>query len=159
MRRSRTRNLKVLINYANDNTFSDQAKCKETALSQITQGTQVIFQVAGGCGLGALRAGKEAGIWGIGVDADQLYLGSYMMTSALKRVDTAVTDLTKLAYAGNLATGRDYNYNLRNNGVGLGSVNPRISKAFVRQDEGDGDTDRRGQDQGQAHRQVLSPRF
>jgi basic membrane protein A len=54
------------------------------------------------------------------------------MTSALKRVDQAVEDLTKLAYAGNLKTGSNYTYNLRNNGVGLGSVNPKISKAFVK---------------------------
>jgi basic membrane protein A and related proteins len=123
--------IKVLADYANDLTFSDQAKCKETALGQIQQGTQAIFQVAGGCGLGALSAAKEARIWGIGVDADQLYLGSFMMTSALKTVDKAVEDLTKLAYAGNLATQRDYNYNLRNGGVGLGSVNKKIPKAFV----------------------------
>ena len=60
--------------------------------------------MAGGCGLGALTEAGKAHIWGIGVDADQLYLGSYMMTSALKTVDKAVSDLTKLAYAGNLAT-------------------------------------------------------
>jgi basic membrane protein A len=123
--------IKVLANYANDLTFSDQAKCKETALGQIQKGTQAIFQVAGGCGLGALSAAKEAKIWGIGVDADQLYLGPHMMTSALKTVDKAVADLTRLAYAGNLATERDYNYNLRNNGVGLGSVSPKVPKAFV----------------------------
>ena len=46
--------IKVLANYANDPTFSDQAKCKETALAQIQKGTRAIFQVAGGCGLGAL---------------------------------------------------------------------------------------------------------
>jgi basic membrane protein A and related proteins len=123
--------IKVVANYANDPTFSDQAKCKETALGQIQQGTQAVFQVAGGCGLGALSAAKEAGIWGIGVDADQLYLGSFMMTSALKRVNEAVEDLTRLAYSGNLKTGSNYVYNLRNDGVGLGSVNPKISKAFV----------------------------
>ena len=54
-----------------------------------------------------------------------------MMTSALKRVNVAVEDLTKLAYAGNLQRGGNYNYNLRNNGVGLGSVSPKISKALV----------------------------
>ena len=32
--------VRVLANYANDPTFSDQAKCKETALGQIEQGTQ-----------------------------------------------------------------------------------------------------------------------
>jgi len=124
--------IKVLANYANDNTFNDQAKCAATADQQIAQGTRVIFQVAGGCGLGALTEAGKAKIWGIGVDADQRYLGSFMMTSALKRVDQAVIDLTKLAYAGNLATQRDYNYNLRNGGVGLGSVSTKIPKAFVK---------------------------
>ena len=124
--------IRVLANYANDLTFSDQAKCKETALRpDPRRARRSIFQVAGGCGLGALSAAKEAEIWGIGVDADQLYLGSHMMTSALKTVNKAVVDLTKLAYAGNLATERDYNYNLRNGGVGLGSVSQKISKAFV----------------------------
>ena len=80
----------VLANYANDPTFNDQAKCHETALGQIQKGSQVVFQVAGGCGLGALAAAKENKIWGIGVDADQRYLGPYMMTSALKRVNIAV---------------------------------------------------------------------
>ncbi len=123
--------VKVLGNYANDPTFSDQAKCKETALGQIEQGSRVIFQVAGGCGLGALSAAKEAKIWGIGVDADQLYLGSHMLTSALKRVDVAVKDLTRLASDGKLKSQRDYVYSLKNNGVGLGSVNKKVKKSFV----------------------------
>ena len=125
--------VRVIANYANDPTFSDQAKCKETALGQIEQGSRVIFQVAGGCGLGALSAAKEAKIWGIGVDADQLYLGSHILTSALKRVDVAVMDITRLAQQGRLRAQRDYVYSLKNNGVGLGSVNRRVKKAFVTQ--------------------------
>ena len=39
-------------------------------------GSVVVFQVAGGCGLGALDAAKEQNVWGIGVDADQGYLGA-----------------------------------------------------------------------------------
>jgi basic membrane protein A len=123
--------IKVLANYANDPTFNDQAKCKETALGQIQKGTRAIFQVAGGCGLGALSAAKTAGIWGIGVDADQRYLGKHMLTSALKRVDVAVSDLTRLANSGKLKTGKDYVYSLKNGGVGLGSVSPKVSKAFI----------------------------
>jgi basic membrane protein A len=123
--------IKVLANYANDPTFNDQAKCHETALNQIQQGSRVVFQVAGGCGLGALKAAKENKIWGIGVDADQRYLGPFMMTSALKRVDTAVETLTTLAYHGKLKTQKDYVFSLKNNGVGLGSVSPKIPKAFV----------------------------
>ena len=123
--------MRVLANYANDPTFSDQAKCKETALGQIQKGTRAIFQVAGGCGLGALSAAKQAKIWGIGVDADQLYLGSHMLTSALKAVDLAVEDLTKLAQKGSLKSRQDYNYNLKNNGIRLGSVNKKVNKRFV----------------------------
>ena len=55
--------------------FVDQAKCKELALDQIARGAHVIFQVAGQCGLGALSAAKEKNVRGIGVDADQSYLG------------------------------------------------------------------------------------
>jgi len=125
------RRIRVLANYANDPTFSDQAKCKETALAQIQKGSRAIFQVAGGCGLGALTAAKQAKIWGIGVDADQLYLGSHMLTSALKRVDNAVIDITKLAEQGKLKSQRDYLYSLKNNGVGLGSVNKKVKKSFI----------------------------
>ena len=123
--------IKVLANYANDPTFADRAKCKETALGQIQKGTQAIFQVAGGCGLGALSAAKDAGILGIGVDADQLYLGKHMLTSALKLVNQAVIDLTRLANDGKLKTQKDYLYNIKNHGVGLGSVSPKVPKAFV----------------------------
>ena len=66
--------IKTLNGYSQD--FVDQAKCKEIALNQIPQGSQVVFQVAGGCGLGALDAAKEKGVQGIGVDADQAYLGA-----------------------------------------------------------------------------------
>jgi basic membrane protein A and related proteins len=125
--------IRVLANYANDPTFSDQAKCKETALGQIQQGTRAIFQVAGGCGLGALSAAKQAKIWGIGVDADQLYLGSHMLTSALKGVDLAVEELTALAQDGKLRSQRDYVYSLKNNGVRLGAVNKKVKKSLVSQ--------------------------
>jgi len=123
--------IKVLANYANDPTFNDQAKCHETALNQINQGSHVVFQVAGGCGLGALQAAKENKVWGIGVDADQRYLGPHIMTSALKKVDKAVEDLTTLAKKGQLKTGKDYLFNLKNGGMGMGSVSPKIPKAYI----------------------------
>ena len=85
--------------------FEKQAKCKEVALNQIAAGSVVVFQVAGGCGLGALDAAKEKDVWGVGVDADQGYLGSYVLTSALKRVDTAVFDSIKDAKDGNFKGG------------------------------------------------------
>ncbi len=75
--------------YGYSQSFTDQSKCKEISLNHIAQGSQVEFGVAGSCGLGSLSAAKDAGLWGIGVDADQGYLGPYMLTSAMKRVDAA----------------------------------------------------------------------
>lgn len=108
--------VKVYINYSQD--FTDTAKCKDAALSQINQHqVDIVFQVAGGCGIGALDAANGKGVFGIGVDADQGYLYPSVITSALKRVDQAVYDIIDLTEKG------QYNNNLprfslANNGVG-----------------------------------------
>ncbi|HZC13266.1 MAG TPA: BMP family ABC transporter substrate-binding protein, partial [Thermoleophilaceae bacterium] len=90
--------IKTLNAYSQD--FVDQAPCKEIALDQIARGSKVVFQVAGNCGLGALDAARERGVQGIGVDADQAYLGDHVLTSALKRVDVAVFNAIKRAQEG-----------------------------------------------------------
>jgi basic membrane protein A len=115
--------IKTLNGYSQD--FANQAKCKEVALNQIAAGSVVVFQVAGGCGLGALDAAKEKNVWGVGVDADQGYLGTYVLTSALKRVDTAVYDSIRDAQAGNFKGGTDAIYGLDVNGVGIGKFSPK----------------------------------
>jgi basic membrane protein A len=109
---------KALNSYSQD--FGDQQKCKEIALSQIGQGARVIFQVAGGCGLGALEAAKSKGLCGIGVDNDQRFLGPHIMTSARKKVDQAVFLAIKAAKAGQFRGGKDAVYGLKNAGVALG---------------------------------------
>ncbi|MGZ8695752.1 MAG: BMP family lipoprotein [Gaiellaceae bacterium] len=118
----------TLNGYSED--FSDLAKCKQIALNQIEQGAGVIFQVAGGCGLGALDAAKEKGLWGIGVDADQSFLGSYILTSAVKRVDTAVFDAIKLVVDGKF-TGGNITFGLKDNGVSIGKISPKVPKSEV----------------------------
>ena len=55
-------------------------------------------------------------VWGVGVDADQGYLGSYILTSALKRVDTAVFDSIKDAKDGTFKGGQDAVYGLKDRG-------------------------------------------
>jgi len=118
----------VLNNYSED--FADQAKCKQIALNQIEQGAGVIFQVAGGCGLGALDAAKEKGVWGIGVDADQSFLGPHILTSAVKRVDTAVFLAIKSVVDGNFKGGNMI-FGLKQNGVGIGKISPKVPKSEV----------------------------
>jgi basic membrane protein A and related proteins len=113
--------IKTLNGYSQD--FVAQDKCKEIALNQLGQGSKVVFQVAGGCGLGALDAAKQKGAQGIGVDADQSYLGSYILTSAEKKVDVAVFNAIKAAQAGQFSAGQDVINQLSNNGVGFGKLN------------------------------------
>jgi basic membrane protein A len=122
---------RTLINFSQD--FVDQAKCKELALDQINRGSTVVFQVAGGCGLGALDAAKEEGVWGIGVDADQAYLGPHILTSAVKRVDRAVESVivaTDIGVYPQIA-GANLNFNLKNRGVAVGKISPKVPKAFI----------------------------
>jgi basic membrane protein A len=73
--------------------FEDLAKCKEIALDQIAHGSDVVFQVAGKCGLGALDAACEKGKVGIGVDVDQSGQGKCVVTSALKPLETSVYNM------------------------------------------------------------------
>ncbi|HEX5584572.1 BMP family ABC transporter substrate-binding protein [Gaiella sp.] len=120
---------KVRWGYSQD--WEDQAKCKELALNQIAAGSKVVFQVAGGCGLGALSAAKDERVWGIGVDADQSFLGPYVLTSALKGVDSAVFLTIKSLQDGTFEGGKSVSFGIDQDGVGLGKVSPKANKADV----------------------------
>jgi basic membrane protein A len=120
--------VKLLNGYSQD--WVDQAKCKELALNQIAAGSQVVFAVAGGCGLGALDAAKERGVWGVGVDADQSYLGPQVLTSATKGVDHAVFQTIEDVVDGTFAGG-NVDYGLDQKGVGLGKISKQVPKALV----------------------------
>src|SRR4051794_37350631 len=121
--------VKILVDYSQD--FVAQDKCKELALNQIAAGSQVVFNVAGLCGLGALNAAKEKKVWGIGVDRDQSYLGPYILTSGVKRVDVGVYDAVRDVGTGKFAGGRDVLFNLKNDGVGVGKISPKVPKALI----------------------------
>ena len=114
----------LIHDYSQD--WDDQAKCKELALNQIARGSNVIFQVAGGCGLGALNAAGERDRWGIGVDADQSYLGPHILTSAQKGVDTAVFLTIKAVQDGDWKGGSNATFGLEEEGVGLGKVSADV---------------------------------
>jgi len=123
----------VISGYANDPTFNDQSKCRETALNDIANGAGVIFQVAGGCGLGALDAAKSKGAWGIGVDNDQAFLGPHMLTSAVKKVDIAVFNTIKAYKTNPKAFRGGFNaiFDVASGGVGYGKVSPKVPKADI----------------------------
>ena len=116
--------VQALNAYSSD--WDDQAKCKEIALSQIARGSGVVFQVAGGCGLGALTAARQQKVWGIGVDADQSFLGQYVLTSALKRVDEAVFETIETVVDDSWMGGRNLTFGLEDDGVGLGKISSQV---------------------------------
>jgi basic membrane protein A and related proteins len=128
------RGTNVLIQYSED--FIDQAKCKNIAENQIDAGSQVVFSVAGPCGLGALDAAKERGRWGVGVDVDQSFLGPHILTSAVKRVDRGIFLAVKGAKTGKgYKGGGNLVFNLKNGGVALGKFSKRakLKKAWLTQ--------------------------
>jgi basic membrane protein A len=122
---------RVLIGYSQD--FVAQDKCKEVALNQIARGSKAVFQVAGGCGLGALDAAKQQNVWGIGVDRDQSDLGAHILTSAVKRVDQSVFLTAKAIQDGTFKGGTDAVFNLENDGVGVGKISSEVPQELIDQ--------------------------
>ena len=125
--------IKVLLDYSND--FVAQAKCKEIGLNQIAQGSQVVFAVAGGCGLGALDAAKEKGVWSLGGDADQSYLGPEILSSELKKVDVSVYDTIRDVAAGRFKGGGNSLFTAANGGIGIGKISAKIPKSVVAREQ------------------------
>jgi basic membrane protein A len=119
----------VKIGYSQDFVAAD--KCKTVAENQISQGAQVLFQVAGGCGLGTLQAADEANIWGIGVDKDQYKDAKRVLTSGVKRVDNGVYQAVQQVSKGQFAAGSDLLFNLKNGGMSVGKINPSVPKAYI----------------------------
>jgi basic membrane protein A and related proteins len=120
---------KVLVGYSQDFVAAD--KCKTVADGQIQQGAQVLFQVAGGCGLGTLNAAAEARIWGIGVDKDQYNDAKRVLTSGVKRVDNGVYAAIAQEKSGKFKGGGDLLFNLKNKGMDVGRINPTVPKAYI----------------------------
>ena len=79
----------VYISYPN--SFEDPAKGKEQALAMYNEGVDIIWQVAGGTGLGVFEAAADADKYTIGVDADQ----AKSFTGQPQLAQTIVTSMFK----------------------------------------------------------------
>ena len=121
--------IKVVVGYSGDFVKSDL--CKTVAENQIAQGAQVLFQVAGGCGLGTLTAAAQHKIWGIGVDKDQYNDANRVLTSGVKHVDLGVFNVIKATKDDRFNGDHDLQFTLANEGMGLGKINPAVPKALI----------------------------
>ena len=122
--------IEILVSYISQppdfSGFNDPARGKEIAAGMYESGADVIYSAAGGSGLGAFEAAREAGepgeVWAIGVDSDQYQLVSpelqpYILTSMLKKVDVAVYETIKSVNDGTFAGGVVV-FDLASGGVG-----------------------------------------
>ncbi len=121
---------KTVVNYSN--SFTDESACAAQAQNQISgQKAQVVFQVAGLCGDGALKEASKLGKWGIGVDVDEYHVASKILTSATKKTDVGVETAIRLSESGHWPGGKDISLDLKNHGVGVGTISPTVPQAWI----------------------------
>src|SRR6218665_236030 len=110
--------IKVLVSYVG--SFADSAKGYDQTKGMFSNGADVVFQVAGGSGIGVLQAAKDANKYAIGVDSNQNALQpGYVLASMLKRIGNSLVLAVQAAQQGTLKYGEEIQYGLANDGVGL----------------------------------------
>ncbi|WP_017794349.1 BMP family lipoprotein [Leucobacter salsicius] len=110
--------IEVLVSYVGD--FADSAKGYDLGKGMFDDGAGVVFQVAGGAGVGALQAAKDANKYGIGVDSNQNTLQEgHILASMLKNIGNSIVLAVNDAKDGKLKFGETTAYGLANDGVGL----------------------------------------
>ena len=103
----------------NANAFGDLAAGSAAATDMVTNGADIIYQAAGGTGIGVINACADNGIYAIGVDYDQSYIApETVITSAMKRVDKGVQEICKDLKADKFAAGL-HTYSLADGGVDI----------------------------------------
>ena len=128
-------------NVVYEGTFDNVAGGQQIAATMYDKGVKAIFTAAGGVGVGAINeakarttAGEES--WIIGVDVDQYEEGIYdeaanksiILTSAMKKIDTATFDIIKNELDGQVPGGQTLTFDVKSGGVGLPEENPNLSK-------------------------------
>ncbi|OIK10407.1 BMP family ABC transporter substrate-binding protein [Bacillus sp. MUM 116] len=123
--------VKVDVQFAG--AFNKAEVGQAIASKMYSTGADVIFHAAGATGVGVFKEANDLKkkdpnkqIWVIGVDRDQSDMGpNVVLTSALKRVDVAVQDLSQKAKDGKFPGGKVALYGLAEDGVGLAPINEK----------------------------------
>lgn len=111
-------NVEVKVQYAN--SFDDVAKGRAIASQMHSDGVDIIFTAAGAVGNGSIEVAKENNKKAIGVDRDQNSLApEHVITSAMKRVDSAVYNVSKDIIEGKYKGGQVVVNTLEMEGVGI----------------------------------------
>ncbi len=111
------------VKVAYSDSFGDPAKGQQMAKAMFDDGADIVFQVAGGTGIGIIQAAKSEGHFAIGVDSDQDGMApGHVLTSMLKRVDVAVEGILDKYATGQFPGGQVVEFDLAQNGVALSEM-------------------------------------
>lgn len=129
----------VKVVYAD--SYDDTAKGKELATTLYNDGYDIVYHAAGGVGIGVFQAAqaiKNSGktVWAIGVDQDQaVTVPEYkdvILSSMLKRVDTATYQVAKDLKDGKFEGGKVKTFGLKEDGVGYApTTKDHVSKDIL----------------------------
>ncbi len=129
--------VKVVIGYSNN--FTDPTKCSAIADKQFSDNqADILFQVAGACGLGVLDSATKHNVYSIGVDVDQSKdstgaVRPSVITSAVKRIDVAAYDIVNMAETGTYANfvASPTKFDLAHDGVGYATPSSDVPQDAV----------------------------
>ena len=110
--------------------FGNPTSGKVIAEGMYDDGADVVYHAAGGSGSGLFQAAAEKKLLAIGVDSDQYESAAadqkaYILTSALKGVDTAVYTFIKDDADGKFTAGSK-RFSLKDDGVGYATSNSAL---------------------------------
>jgi len=114
-----------IVQYAG--SWNDPARGKEITLAMYEQGADIVFQIAGGTGVGVFEAAHEQERFAIGVDSDQAVIvaetdpdqAERILTSMLKNVDNSIFRAVTLHLDGELPYGSTESLGIPEGGVGI----------------------------------------
>jgi basic membrane protein A len=127
----------VVVGYSNN--FNDPTKCAAIAEKQIADNNaDILFQVAGGCGIGVLDSATKHNVYSIGVDVDQSKDSTgatrpSVITSAMKRIDTASYSIINMAETGTYASfvANPTKFDINNDGVAYATPSADVPQDAV----------------------------
>jgi basic membrane protein A and related proteins len=122
--------IKILGGYAQ--SFENPQVGLRIGLDQINRHADILFQVAGASGQGYLSAAQQRGVYGVGADSNQRYLGPYIIASALKRIKAAVKIAIREAQVGQFSGG-DHRLGLAQKATGFAVSSTVVPPGIVAQ--------------------------
>jgi basic membrane protein A len=112
--------------------FDDPIRGRLLAETQYTLGVDVIYQVAGRCGLGAIQAASEFGKWIISTGGDHSDLApGAVLTSRIKNVGKAVYDVIEDVVEDRFEGGVVKSYGFAEGGLTMATIRPAVFKVVT----------------------------